>query len=280
MLPCISQVVTLNSPFEEDIPAFARAGWGAVEIWLTKLEEFLSSREPAEARALLEGEGVRPVAASFQGGLLLSQGAERRAHWDHFQRRLELLQAIGTPVLIVAPDFVSEPSGDDLARAAESLARASEAARRHGVRLALEFQRSARFCASLDSALALIAHGGESAGVCFDAFHYYTGPSKFEDLGLLTAGAVAHVQLCDLSGTPRELATDADRILPGDGDFQLGPILEHLSKIGYDGPASIELMNPLIWSMPADRVAGFALGALERTLGDLAYRQAAGAGGD
>src|SRR5690606_12955772 len=90
MEPCINQATTLGTPFEADIPAFARGGWRAVELWLTKLEEFLRSRPLAEARALLDGEGVRPVAASFQGGLLLSRGAERESHWEHFRRRLDL----------------------------------------------------------------------------------------------------------------------------------------------------------------------------------------------
>ena len=54
------------------------------------------------------------------------------------------------------------------------------------------------------------------------------GPSKFEDLAHLTPQNLAWVQVCDLSGTPRELAGDSDRILPGEGDFQLGPIIEQL----------------------------------------------------
>ena len=58
-------------------------------------------------------------------------------------------------------------------------------------------------------------------GICLDVFHYYIGPSKAEDLVYLTAENLFHVQLCDLAGVARELATDADRILPGDGDFNL-----------------------------------------------------------
>ena len=275
MVPCINQVTTLSTPFEssDDIPALARAGWRAVELWMTKLEAFLAPRSVAEARTLLESEGVRPLAASVQGGLLLSTGAEREAHWGHFRRRLDLLADLGVPVLVVAPDFASEPDQGDLARAADALAEAAETARGRGVRLALEFQKTARFCASLDTTVALLARcAPESAGVCFDAFHYYTGPSKFEDLGYLSAGNLAHVQVCDLSGVPRELAADSDRILPGEGDLPLGPILDHFARIGYVGPVSLEVLNPLLWQMPADRVVGIALQALERTLGDRGHR--------
>src|SRR5262249_54417818 len=138
----------------------------------------------------------------------------------------------------------------------------------HEVRLALEFQKGACFCASLDTTLALIAQCDVAGvGVCLDLFHYYTGPSKFEDLGYLTPENLAWVQLCDLSGTPRELAGDSDRIFPGEGDFQIGPILDHLGQIGYDGYASLEVLNPQLWQIPADRVADAGYQALCRALG-------------
>ncbi len=267
MTPCISQVTTLNGPFEADLDAYSRSGWTAVELWLTKLEQHLATSTPAEVRQALADRGLVAAAAASQGGLLLTAGAERAAHWDHFRRRLALLQELGVGTLIVVPDFETSPGGADLGRAVDSLAEASEVSGRHGVRLALEFSRSARFCSSLDTALALVAQvGSPHLGVCLDLFHYYTGPSKFEDLGYLTSESLAWVQVCDLSGVPRELASDSDRIFPGDGDFQLEPILRHLAAIGYAGPVSLELMNPQLWSIPADRVAEIGFRALERCL--------------
>ena len=108
MKPCISQATTLSTPFEADLTAYARGGWTAVELWLTKLETYLESHSVAEARRLLDDQGLEPVAASFQGGLLLTRGDEREAHWDHFRRRLSLLQELEVPLLIVAADFTRE----------------------------------------------------------------------------------------------------------------------------------------------------------------------------
>ena len=268
MKPCISQATTLSTSFEADLTAYSRSGWTAVELWLTKLETFLESHSTAQARGLLEEQGLTPAAAASQGGLLLSRGLERETHWDHFRRRLGALQEIGVPVLIVVPDFVREMTPDDFSRAAAALREASDTARASGVRLALEFQKGARFCASLDTTLALIAQcQAEGLGVCLDVFHYYTGPSKFEDLAYLTRDNLAWVQLSDLSGTPRELAGDGDRILPGEGDFQLGPILDHIGGIGYDGFVSLEVLNPQFWQIPADRVADAGYQALCRALG-------------
>jgi 2-keto-myo-inositol isomerase len=267
MKPCISQATTLSTPFERDIPSYAMAGWSAVELWLTKLETYLQSHTIDEAKALLVENGLQPVSASSQGGLLLSQGAEREAHWDLFRRRLELLDRLEVPTLIVAADFVNDVAPEDYGRATQSLAKACELAKEYGIRLALEFQKGSKFCSSLDTALALIAQSGASnLGVCFDLFHYYTGPSKFEDLGYLSTENLAWVQACDQSGVPRELAGDADRILPGEGDFQVEPIFDHLAAIGYEGYVSLEVLNPQLWAIAADRVADAGRHSLERLL--------------
>src|SRR5229473_1778602 len=114
-----------------------------------------------------------------------------------------------------------------LERAVVSLKQAAQWAAGFDVRLALEFRGKATFCSSLDTALALVTQCAEpNVGINFDVFHYYTGPSKSEDLKLLTPETLAFVQLSDLAGVARELATDADRVLPGDGDFELVPILK------------------------------------------------------
>lgn len=268
MKPCISQATTLHSTFAADLAAYSRCGWRAVEIWLTKLETYLETHPIDAARTLLEDMGLEAAAAASQGGLLLSRGAERDVHWDHFRRRLDILHALRVPTLIVAADFVRELVSEDYGRAAAALSEASELAGGAGVRIALEFQKTATFCASLDTTIALVAQSGaRGLGVCLDLFHYYTGPSKFEDLAYLTPDNLAWVQVCDLSGTPRELAGDADRILPGEGDFQISPILDHLGHIGYDGFVSLEVLNPQLWRIPAERVADAGYQATCRVLG-------------
>src|SRR5205807_1904084 len=171
------------------------------------------------------------------------------------------------PTLLVVADFVEAIDQTALGRAVVSLKQAAQWAAGFDVRLALEFRSKATFCASLDTALSLVGECGEpNVGVNLDVFHYYTGPSKFEDLALLTRANLAFVQLCDVAGVPRELATDGDRVLPGDGDFQLGPILRQLQALGYIGWVSVELMNPTLWQMKASQVAEVSMAALKRLL--------------
>jgi 2-keto-myo-inositol isomerase len=266
--PCISQATTMSSPFEADIKAYVRGGWKAVELWLTKLETHLEGRPVAEVRAFLESEGITPAAAAGQGGHLLARGEEKATHRDHFRRRLDILQALGVPNLVVVADFFRTLAPEDFGGITQSLGELAELAGQAGVRLCLEFQKGASFCASLDTAAALVAQvGSPHLAINFDAFHYYTGPSKYEDLAYLSPENLGWVQLSDLSSVPRELAGDADRIFPGEGDFQLDPILDHFAAIGYEGYVSLEVLNPSLWSIPADRVADMGYQAMVRTLG-------------
>ena len=267
MIPCISEATSLSTPFDVLLEAWSRAGWTNVELWLTKIEVHLKTTSTQETRKRLSDLGLAVQAASYQGGLLTSLGEQRQSHWTHYQQRLEILQALEIPVLVLAPDFNAEPDQACLGRAIDSLAAAAQAAKPYGVRLALEFPKTGAFCTSLDTALALVTQAGEeNLGVCLDLFHYYTGPSKFEDLAYLQPQNLALVQVSDLIGTPRELAKDSDRVLPGDGDFQLVPILDHLQNIGYTGAISLEVTNPAFWDVPADRVADVGRQALLRLL--------------
>lgn len=268
MKPCLSEATTLPSSFAEDVANYADAGCGGMEVWLTKLESHLEKHSLADTRKLTGDRGMALAAAAYQGGLLLAQGEQRQAHYDHFRKRLAICQALDIPTLIVVADFVDAIDGGALERAVVSLAQAAQWAAGFNVRLALEFRGKNTFCASLDTALALVAQCGEpNVGINFDVFHYYTGPSKFEDLGLLTLNRLAHLQVSDVAGVAREVATDADRILPGDGDFQLTPLLEHFRNLGYTGWVSLELMNPTLWRANPKQVAEVAFTALRKLLG-------------
>jgi 4-hydroxyphenylpyruvate dioxygenase len=268
MRPCISEATTMPATFAQDVAHFADAGCTAMEVWLTKLENHLEQHSAADTKKLLADRGLTLAAASYQGGLLLSQGEQRRAHYDHFRRRLELCEGFDIRTLLVVADFVEKVTPDALSRAVVSLAQAAQWAGGFGVTLALEFRARNTFCASLDTALALVNECGEpNVGVNLDLFHYYTGPSKFEDLALLRPERLCFVQLCDLAGVPRELATDADRVLPGDGDFQLQPLLHHLRALGYTGWVSLELLNPQLWQANPTQVIEIGITALRKVLG-------------
>jgi 2-keto-myo-inositol isomerase len=268
MIPALSQVCTLHSPFEKDIEDYAAGQCRAVEVWLTKLETFLQSHSFDDVRRVLEAnESTLPV-ASFQGGLLISQGDARREHWQHFTKRLDLCRELQIRTLVVAGDINSPIGEQDYERLCVSLSEAAKQAGDSGVRLALEFQPRAVYPNNLQSAAALVEQiGNPNLGLCLDAMYFFTGPSKESDLAYLSPENLFHVQLSDVAGQPREFCADSDRVLPGDGDFPLEIIVKRLREINYTGCVSVELMNPSIWQIPARQFGEVATTAVRKVLG-------------
>src|ERR1700761_6252822 len=124
MKSCISEATTLPAGFADDVREYAAGGCPAVEVWLTKLEKHLETASVEDTAALIADRGVTLAAAAYQGGLLLSQGDQRRAHFDHFRRRLDLCQRFGIPTLLLVADFAQKANPTSLGRALVSLAEA------------------------------------------------------------------------------------------------------------------------------------------------------------
>jgi 2-keto-myo-inositol isomerase len=268
MRPAIATVSSLDSRLETILDDYAAGHVDAVELWLGHVDAFVAGQGVAALAERLAERGIAPVAASFQGGLLTSQGDARREHWAHFDHRLTLCRDLGVPVLVVAGDAFGPLGVEDLARLSMSLVDAAKRAADVGVRLALEFDARASFPNNLQSAVALVEEVASPAlGVCLDWFHYTVGPSKAMDLGLLTRENLAHVQLSDIADVPREMASDADRILPGEGASPPDDLVARLRAIGYAAAVSVELHNPALWRVPPRQFGEIAMTALRKVLG-------------
>ena len=77
MLATLSQICSLDSPFEKDIEDYAAGHCSSVEIWLTKLEGYLKNHSVAEAKQLLVDHGISTPVASYQGGLFAADSPSR-----------------------------------------------------------------------------------------------------------------------------------------------------------------------------------------------------------
>jgi sugar phosphate isomerase/epimerase len=87
------------------------------------------------------------------------------------------------------------------------------------------------------------------------------------DLWLLSRENLAHVQLSDIADVPREMATDSDRILPGEGSSPADDLVRRLGEIGYTGGVAVELLNPRLWPVPPRQFGEIAITALRKLLG-------------
>lgn len=259
MIPCISQVCSLGSDFATDLTDFSAAGFQVMEIWLTKLENFVRDHDVGRVLAMRDKYRINLPVASVQGGVLGGDDEPRRAARELFTRRLALLAQVQVPTLVIAADLPHPLEATAVQGAIRNLHELATMSGDQGIRLALEFQAGSAFINNLQTAVAVVEQVGSPwLGICLDAFHFQTGPSKDRDLGLLTSDTLFHVQICDVADRPREFAGDADRILPGDGDFDFPGLFAQLRSIGYEGPVSLEVMNPQFAQAGADQMGFLA----------------------
>lgn len=268
MQAAVSQVCSLHSSFEKDVEDYGAAHVGFIEVWFTKLEDALKRRSASELRALLEEHSVQCNVASYQGGLVASQGEKRKEAWELFRRRLELCPSFGIETVVVAFDTPRQIDQLTIDRCCASLHEIASECGPRSIRAAVKFQAQAGFGNNLQTMSALLRQlGSPHVGLCLDTFHFYCGPSKSEDLGYLTKESLFHVHVSDLADVARELATDSDRILPGDGDIPIESVIRHLAQMGYDGQISLELMNPTLWQVPARQLGEIGITAVRKIIG-------------
>lgn len=253
---CINPATTMPSDLVTDVRAYSAAGFRAMELWLDKVDRHIAAGHSlTEVASLLKDNGLVAPAACSQGNLYIAAGDERRQALDQLRRKLDTMQALNCPTLIAHSDALPTPQPRPIAPlydlAVANFAEACDIAKPYGVRLAIEFIKGARVLGTPLTAQDVATRAGrDNGGVLFDTFHFYAGFGKLEDIDKLDGKRVFFVHVNDAdSSVPREALTDKDRVFLGEGCFPLGPILDSLKKIGYDGYYSIELFNDDVWAM-------------------------------
>jgi sugar phosphate isomerase/epimerase len=130
-------------------------------------------------------------------------------------------------------------------RVAEVLAEA-------GAGLAVEFSPLG-FVSSIPEARAVVAAAGLGrAGVLIDTWHFFRGPSTWEDLAEIPFDELAYVQFDD---APRPVGSGFSetlhrRVMPGDGEFALERFATTLLERGFDGLVSVEVLSAELRELP------------------------------
>jgi 2-keto-myo-inositol isomerase len=257
MQACINEATTMTTDFATDMRAYAQAGFRATELWLDKLEDYLKAGHSVEsAQQLMSGLSLRAAGACAEGGHLVSTGLERQQGLERLKRRLALCQAMGAPTLIVYSEGASDVTEATYALAARNLAEVCDIAAEYGVRIGLEFIKCSSLVGTLTTAQMVIAKAARSnLGLLFDTFHFYAGVSKMEDLEQVRGADIAFLHINDALDRPREIWSDADRVLIGEGVLPVNEMMGIVRGSGYDGYVSLELFNRALWQQDPFEVA-------------------------
>jgi hydroxypyruvate isomerase len=223
----ISQITTVGQSFADDLDAYRAAGADGIGIWEMKLGD--DSLEHFRASGLESAAAVPEVPSILP--LPLMEGPDEPA---------ERVEAIGAGIRRLAPFeplcvlFLTGP-GEDRATVVEGIRAIADEGERAGVRVALEpiqreFAHFWSIATSLDEAAALLeAAGRPDVALVYDVWHLWNQPLEQIERHRDRIAAV-HV-----SDWRRPTRNTNDRVLPGDGSLEFGPILDALRWQGlYD----------------------------------------------
>jgi sugar phosphate isomerase/epimerase len=241
----IHQTTSTGAGYQKSLEGWAKAGIRQVEPTAALLDDFLKTGTLATAKRILTDQGLQIVSGAVGVTGLWEPNPKFEENLDHFRRRCEQFAELGAPLVYSPCATAAKFEKDDYARCLANIRRTADSARQFKLKVAAEFVRSSTFLASLPTALRLHRQAAHpNFGILFDCYHFWSGPSKFEDLDQIKPGEIIHAHLNDTPDLPRELLDLQTRVMPGDGVAPLPAILRKLAEKGYQGPLSVELFLP------------------------------------
>ena len=255
----ISQITTVTQGFADDLDAYAAAGADAIGIWESKLEEDSLERFYASG---LEAAAAVPAVPSILPLPLMAGPADPDERVEAIRAGIRRLAPFGPACVL----FLTGP-GDDRATILEGVRAIADEGRAQGVPVALEpVQREfAQFwttVSSLDEAAALVDEAGADCGFQYDTWHLWREPLEQIERH---RDRIHGVHLADWREPTRNTN---DRVLPGDGVIDFGPILYALR---WEGPVDLEIFSDAelegsLWDEDPRELAARGIEALRRTL--------------
>jgi sugar phosphate isomerase/epimerase len=254
----ISEITTVTQSFEDDLDAYREAGADAIGIWEMKLQEDSLERFFASG---LEAATAVPTVPSILPLPLMEGPTDPPERVEAICGSIRRLAPYDPPCVL----FLTGP-GDDRGAILEGIRAIADASARAGIPVAVEpIQREfAHFwsvVSSLDEAAALIDEAGADVGLMYDSWHLWREP-----LGQIARHRerIRGVHLADWREPTRNTN---DRVLPGEGTIEFGPILEALR---WDGFYDLEIFSDAelegsLWREDPRRLAKRGIDALRRT---------------
>ncbi len=264
-----------HTSFAERVAAASAAGFRAVSLWG---RDYQAARDEglgdADLRAMLADAGLE-VAELDPAWWWLPGAAEVRIPaevdaLDVFRFGERELFAVADAVGARSVNAVDVFGGAwTVEAAAEAFAGLCRRADEHGLLVHLEWLPWSRI-PDLATALEIVqTSGARNGGLNVDAWHFTRTGSDFAALRGVPGDLVLAVQLDDGPAAPEAdlmHATLHERALPGEGEFELVPLLGALRDIGCRAPVGVEVFSDELHDMGAGEAARRAASAARRVL--------------
>jgi 4-hydroxyphenylpyruvate dioxygenase len=258
---CIA-TVALSGSLPDKLEAAAAVGFDGVEIMESDLLSFDGS--PTEVRRICQGLGLAiDLYQPFRDFEAMPE-PQRARNMDRAERKFDVMQALGTDLVLVCSN-THPATRDDDARAAADLAEMAERAARRGLRVGYEGLSWGRCVNLWGHAWRIVQRAAHPAlGLIVDSFHTLSLGDDPSGIAQVPAEKLFFVQMADAPKLSMDVLSWSRhfRNFPGQGDLDVTGFMRAVLASGYNGPLSLEVFNDDFRAAPARFVARDGLRSL------------------
>jgi 3-dehydroshikimate dehydratase len=235
--------VSLSGDLAEKLDAIAGAGFKGVEIFENDLLSF--SGTPTNVRKMVGDLGLEIVAfqpfRDFEG----MPADNRERVFARAERKFDLMQELGSDLLLVCSNVSSESLGG-IDRAAADLHELGERAAKRGLRIGFEALAWGRHINDYRDAWEAVRRADHAAvGLVLDSFHTLARKTDLKAIGAIPRDRLFLVQIADAPALDMDPMSWSRhfRNFPGQGDLPLLDFMTALRTTDFDGTLSLEIFN-------------------------------------
>jgi sugar phosphate isomerase/epimerase len=261
--------------FAERLAAASAAGFASISLWGRDYEAARSEGlSDADLRTMLDDHGL--TVAELDPAWWWLPGATDVHIGPEFDD--QNVFGFGEADLFGIADVVGARSMNavdvfggtwDVDAAAEAFAGLCDRAAEHGLLVHIEWLPWSKI-PDLATALRIVELADRpNGGLNVDAWHLVRSGVSVEDLAKVPGRLILGIQLDDGPLEAEANLIDAtlhERLLPGEGEFDLVAIVDALRATGTTAPVGVEVFSDALHALPADEAARLAAGSTRKLL--------------
>ncbi|WP_064692886.1 bifunctional sugar phosphate isomerase/epimerase/4-hydroxyphenylpyruvate dioxygenase family protein [Rhizobium aegyptiacum] len=235
--------VSISGELPEKLEAIARAGFDGVEIFENDFLAFAGS--PGDVGRMVRDRGLEITLfqpfRDFEG---MPEPLRSRT-FDRAERKFDVMQQLGTELILVCSNVSSAALGG-IDRAAADFHELGERAAKRGLKIGYEALAWGKHINDHRDAWEIVRRAGHpNVGLILDSFHTLSRKIDINSIRSIPREKIFMVQLADAPLIDMDLLywSRHFRNMPGEGDLPVAAFAAAVADTGYDGYFSLEIFN-------------------------------------